>query len=84
MDELVIVFEGLFLSCFMLDLGKNKGGEGGCLGGGRGSMFTEDCGIVCNARARYGELYLLSMCVMEEWEKGLTRGVVSRGPMTKP
>lgn len=48
-DEVLVVGVGKFLGFRVVDFGKDKGGETGCLGGGGGSMFGKDCGVMRDA-----------------------------------
>lgn len=54
MDEVVVVGVGELLGGCVSDLRQDEGGEGGGLGGGRGSVFTEDGGVVGNAGVQEG------------------------------
>jgi len=48
-DEALVVGVGKFLGFRVVDFGKDEGGETGCLGGGRGGVFGEDCDVMRDA-----------------------------------
>lgn len=51
MDEVLVVGVGELLGLRVVDFGQNERGEGGGLRGGRGGVFGEDGGAVCDAGA---------------------------------
>jgi len=55
-DVICAVGVGQFLGRGMIDFGKDDGGEGGCVGAGRGGVLGENGGIVGYAGTVRGRL----------------------------